>query len=139
MIVDSIDRPQGDQVERIAAATATTRGQGHEEGGHGPDARTRARPLRSASMALELDPIEQRVIGSLLEKERTVPDTYPMTLNGLRTACNQTSGRDPVLGLDEHEVQAALDRLRPRRPHPRACTRATAPGSRSTARCSTRC
>src|SRR5688572_11931990 len=64
-------------------------------------------------MALELDPTEQRVIGSLLEKERTVPDTYPMTLNGLRTACNQTSGRDPMLSLDEHEVQAALDRLRP--------------------------
>jgi uncharacterized protein YceH (UPF0502 family) len=64
-------------------------------------------------MVLELDPIEQRVIGSLLEKERTVPDTYPMTLNGLRTACNQASGRDPVLALEEHEVQAALDRLRP--------------------------
>lgn len=63
-------------------------------------------------MALELDPIEQRVIGSLLEKERTVPDTYPMTLNGLRTACNQSSGRAPVLALSEHEVQAALDRLR---------------------------
>jgi uncharacterized protein YceH (UPF0502 family) len=65
-------------------------------------------------VAVELDPIEQRVMGSLLEKERTVPDTYPMTLNGLRTACNQTSGRDPILALEEHEVQAALDRLRPR-------------------------
>lgn len=65
-------------------------------------------------MALELDPIEQRVLGCLLEKERTVPDTYPMTLNGLRTACNQSSGRDPILSLDEREVQAALDRLRPR-------------------------
>jgi uncharacterized protein YceH (UPF0502 family) len=64
-------------------------------------------------MALDLDPVEQRVLGSLLEKERTVPDTYPMTLNGLRTACNQTSGRDPILSLDEREVQAALDRLRP--------------------------
>lgn len=63
-------------------------------------------------MALELDPVEQRVIGSLLEKERTVPDTYPMTLNGLRTACNQSSGRDPVLSLTELEVQAALDRLK---------------------------
>ena len=50
--------------------------------------------------------VEQRVIGSLLEKERTVPDTYPMTLNGVRTACNQTSGRDPVLALGELEVQA---------------------------------
>jgi uncharacterized protein YceH (UPF0502 family) len=63
-------------------------------------------------MELSLDPIEQRVLGSLLEKERTVPDTYPMTLNGVRGACNQTSGRDPVLSLDEHEVRAALDRLR---------------------------
>jgi uncharacterized protein YceH (UPF0502 family) len=61
-------------------------------------------------MTIELDPIEQRVLGSLLEKERTVPDTYPMTLNGLRTACNQTSGRDPVLSLTDAEVQAALDR-----------------------------
>lgn len=65
-------------------------------------------------MGLELDPIEQRVIGSLLEKERTVPDTYPMTLNGLRTACNQTSGRDPVMSIDELDVVSALDRLRPR-------------------------
>ena len=63
-------------------------------------------------MALTLDVVEQRVIGSLLEKERTVPDAYPMTLNGVRTACNQTSGRDPVLALSELEVQAGLDRLR---------------------------
>jgi len=65
-------------------------------------------------MAIELDAVEQRVIGTLLEKERTVPDSYPMTLNGLRTACNQTSGRDPILSLTEAEVQVALDRLRPR-------------------------
>ena len=63
-------------------------------------------------MDVELDPTEQRVIGSLLEKERTVPDTYPMTLNGLRTACNQSSGRDPILHLTDTEVQSALDRLR---------------------------
>ncbi len=63
-------------------------------------------------MAIELDPTEQRLIGSLLEKERTVPDTYPMTLNGLRTACNQSSGRDPILHLSDLEVQSALDRLR---------------------------
>ena len=62
--------------------------------------------------SLELDPIEQRVIGCLLEKERTVPDTYPMSLNAVRTACNQTSGRDPVMALGDFEVQAALDRLR---------------------------
>jgi uncharacterized protein YceH (UPF0502 family) len=63
-------------------------------------------------MQLELDPTEQRVIGSLLEKERTVPDTYPMTLNGLRTACNQSSGRDPILHLSDLDVTTALDRLR---------------------------
>jgi hypothetical protein len=63
-------------------------------------------------MEIQLDPIEQRVIGSLLEKEHTVPDTYPMTLNGLRTACNQSSGRDPILQLTDTEVQSALDRLR---------------------------
>lgn len=63
-------------------------------------------------MPMELDPVEQRVIGSLLEKERTVPDTYPMTLNGVRTACNQSSGRDPILHLDDHEVSAALTSLR---------------------------
>jgi hypothetical protein len=62
--------------------------------------------------SLELDAIEQRVIGSLLEKERTVPDSYPMTLNAVRTACNQASGRDPVMALGELEVQAGLDRLR---------------------------
>lgn len=62
--------------------------------------------------ALELDAIEQRVIGCLLEKERTVPDTYPMSLNAVRTACNQTSGREPVMALGDFEVQAALDRLR---------------------------
>jgi uncharacterized protein len=63
-------------------------------------------------VAIELDPVEQRVLGSLLEKERTVPDTYPMTLNGLRTACNQSSGRDPILHLSDLEVTTALTSLR---------------------------
>jgi uncharacterized protein YceH (UPF0502 family) len=61
---------------------------------------------------IDLDPVQQRVLGSLLEKERTVPDTYPMTLNGLRTACNQSSGRDPILHLSEAEVTEALVELR---------------------------
>jgi uncharacterized protein YceH (UPF0502 family) len=55
-----------------------------------------------------------RVLGSLLEKELTVPATYPMTLNGLVGACNQSSGRSPVLALTEGEVVAALDELRGR-------------------------
>src|SRR5215207_9160166 len=61
---------------------------------------------------MDLDAIDQRVLGSLLEKERTVPATYPLTLNALRTACNQTSGRDPVLEVGEHEVLASIDRLK---------------------------
>ena len=54
--------------------------------------------------ALVLDAVEQRILGSLLEKQRTVPATYPLTLNALRTACNQTSSRDPVTAYDEADV-----------------------------------
>jgi uncharacterized protein YceH (UPF0502 family)/SAM-dependent methyltransferase len=61
---------------------------------------------------VELDPHEQRILGSLLEKERTVPATYPLTLNALRSACNQSSGREPVLSLGDHDVLAAIDRLK---------------------------
>lgn len=55
-----------------------------------------------------------RVLGSLLEKERTVPATYPLTLNAVVAACNQSSGRDPVLQLTDDEVEAALGELRHR-------------------------
>jgi uncharacterized protein YceH (UPF0502 family) len=61
---------------------------------------------------VELDAVDQRVLGSLLEKERTVPTTYPLTLNALRSACNQTSGRDPILDLGDHELLACIDRLK---------------------------
>lgn len=63
-------------------------------------------------MDLDLSVVACRVLGSLLEKEVTVPTTYPMTLKGLATACNQTSGRDPILSLSEAEVTQALDELR---------------------------
>ena len=63
-------------------------------------------------MVLDLDPIDQRVLGSLLEKERTVPATYPLTLNALRSACNQTSGRDPITDLGDHDLHASIDRLK---------------------------
>lgn len=59
-----------------------------------------------------LTPNACRVLGCLLEKEVTVPATYPLTLNALLSACNQSSGRDPVLQLDEAEVGAAIDELR---------------------------
>lgn len=60
----------------------------------------------------ELNAVEQRIVGSLLEKERTVPASYPMTLNGLRTACNQSSSREPVMDLDEATILSALDDLK---------------------------
>ena len=52
-----------------------------------------------------------RALGSLVEKELTTPDQYPLTLNGLTAACNQTSNRDPVMKLDESEVMSGLDEL----------------------------
>ena len=58
-----------------------------------------------------LDPVEQRVLGCLIEKQRTTPEQYPLTLNALRLACNQTSNRDPVLELDETEVRSAAQSL----------------------------
>jgi uncharacterized protein YceH (UPF0502 family) len=58
-----------------------------------------------------LDPVELRVLGSLIEKQRTTPEQYPLTLNALRLACNQTSNRDPVLQLDEAQVRAAAQSL----------------------------
>ncbi len=61
-----------------------------------------------------LDAEEQRVLGALLEKQVTVPASYPLTLNGLRTACNQTSSRDPVLDWDEPTTEAIARRLRQR-------------------------
>jgi uncharacterized protein len=56
--------------------------------------------------------LETRVIGVLAEKQRTVPDSYPLTLNALVSGCNQKSSRDPVIEASEPEVQAALDSLR---------------------------
>lgn len=56
--------------------------------------------------------LETRVLGVLAEKQRTVPDSYPLTLNALLSGCNQKSSRDPVLEASEAEVQAALDSLR---------------------------
>ena len=57
---------------------------------------------------------EARVLGTLMEKARTVPDSYPMTLNALVAGCNQKSSRDPITSLTEAEVQDALDGLKRR-------------------------
>lgn len=63
-------------------------------------------------MNLRLSLPETRVLGVLVEKERTVPDTYPLSLNALVAGCNQKNNRDPVLELSEAEVQSAVDVLK---------------------------
>ncbi len=59
----------------------------------------------------ELTPPEQRVLGCLIEKRWTTPDQYPLSLNALRLACNQSTNRDPVTDYDEHTVREAAQRL----------------------------
>lgn len=56
--------------------------------------------------------LETRVLGVLAEKQRTVPDTYPLTLNALAAGCNQKTSRDPVISASDAEVQAAIDNLK---------------------------
>ena len=60
---------------------------------------------------MEADAVELRVIGCLIEKQRTTPDVYPLSLNALRLACNQSTNRDPVVEYDEATIRAALERL----------------------------
>jgi len=56
--------------------------------------------------------LETRVLGVLVEKQRTVPDTYPLTLNALAAGCSQKTSRDPVMSVTESDVRATIDRLR---------------------------
>jgi uncharacterized protein YceH (UPF0502 family) len=60
---------------------------------------------------MDPDAVEMRVLGCLLEKQRTTPDVYPLTLNALRLACNQATNRDPVVDYDERTIHDALHRL----------------------------
>src|SRR6185312_15310224 len=60
---------------------------------------------------MDADAVELRVLGCLIEKQRTTPEQYPLTLNGLRLACNQSTSRDPVMELDESQVRAAAQSL----------------------------
>ena len=62
-------------------------------------------------MKMDLSPVEGRIIGSLIEKQITTPDQYPLSLNALVNACNQKSNRDPVMDLEEATVQSTLDGL----------------------------
>jgi uncharacterized protein len=60
---------------------------------------------------VDADAAEIRVLGCLVEKQRTTPDAYPLSLNGLRLACNQTTNRDPVVSYDETTIRQAVTRL----------------------------
>lgn len=64
------------------------------------------------SEVIDLSPGEIRVLGALMEKARTTPEYYPMTLNGLTHACNQKTSRDPVTDYEEHQIMSFLDELR---------------------------
>ena len=60
---------------------------------------------------MEPDAVEIRVVGCLIEKQRTTPDVYPLTLNALRLACNQSTNREPVVEYDENIIRGAIERL----------------------------
>jgi uncharacterized protein len=72
--------------------------------------------MAHGGVAIEgLDPVGCRVLGSLIEKERATPQNYPLTLNALRLACNQSTNRDPVVDYDDHTIEASLAWLREQR------------------------
>ena len=60
---------------------------------------------------MDADAVEIRILGCLVEKQRTTPDQYPLSLNALRLACNQATNREPVVDYDERTIRAAVDRL----------------------------
>jgi uncharacterized protein YceH (UPF0502 family) len=68
-------------------------------------------PWPEYAAGMDLDAAELRVLGCLIEKQRTTPDVYPLSVNALRSACNQSTNRDPVVSYDEPTIRAALDEL----------------------------
>ena len=60
---------------------------------------------------MDADAVEIRVLGCLIEKQRATPESYPLSLNALRLACNQSTNRDPVVDYDEHTIREGLNRL----------------------------
>src|SRR5215467_4526281 len=76
---------------------------------------------------MDADAVELRVVGCLIEKQRTTPDVYPLSLNALRLACNQSTNREPVVDYDEPTIRQALERLDRRR----WARLASGPGSRA--------
>jgi len=71
--------------------------------------------VRGLNIRVQLNEVEARVLGSLIEKDITTPDYYPLSLNALVNACNQKNNRDPVMNLDEDIVRQALSSLQEKR------------------------
>src|ERR1700688_1182246 len=67
--------------------------------------------IRERRMRMNLDEVEVRILGCLVEKELTTPENYPLSLNSLTSACNQKSNRAPLMSLAEPDVARGLDRL----------------------------
>ena len=113
----------------------------HDLRGHERDPAARHQPgdlgHDDPLMDRDLDPVEIRVLGCLIEKQRTTPDQYPLSLNALRNACNQSTNRFPVVRWDEELLRAALQKLGRRR-YSRLDLRPHARAPPSTATCSTR-
>jgi uncharacterized protein len=97
----------------MAAPFCSTRYRGDQRlaAGSSCQVKTGAGTLRRVNA----DAVEIRVLGCLIEKQRTTPDVYPLSLNALRLAANQSTNRDPVVDYDEATIRAALDRLGRRR------------------------
>ena len=109
------------------ARGACTAQEGYEESGLGrfvvsypvhrrgrrraPGARDVHLPAQARWPDVDADAVEIRVLGCLIEKQRTTPETYPLSLNALRLACNQSTNRDPVVDYDEHTIREGLNRL----------------------------
>src|SRR6266536_77749 len=66
---------------------------------------------RRRRVVVDADAVEIRVLGCLIEKQRTTPDQYPLSLNSLRLACNQSTNRDPIVDYDERTIKAALEQV----------------------------
>jgi uncharacterized protein len=76
---------------------------------------------------VDADAVEIRILGCMIEKQRTTPDVYPLSLNALRLACNQSTNRDPVVDYDEDTIRGGLQRL----VHRGWARLASGPGSRA--------
>src|SRR6187200_2543437 len=96
---------------RATALGASSTSDSSRELCHKTAARVQGRIRLRTLPAVGADAVELRVLGCLIEKQATTPDQYPLSLNALRLAANQSTNRDPVVDYDETAIRAALERL----------------------------